>query len=336
MIKSIITNIIKFSFAFIIIYWMIKEGKLDFSIIKTSINYKLAWGTSFIIMFLNLFLTSYRWKLLLEIKSSKKLPITTITRLTWIGVFFSTVLPGIVTGDIVKLVYAKDLDKDLSKTYLLTSALMDRIIGLIGLLFILGVFSIIFYNTLVAKGENVANLIHINFLIFAGIIVFISTLFLPQKIQNAFHHLVEKVPVIGKIISNVFKQTWLIGKSPITLLSCLSLSTLIQTTNIFAFWYLAKPFIKGIDLSLEHAFTFIPLGFITTALPISPAGVGVGHAAFDQLFALFGVTNGASLFNLYLICWISVNLLGSVAYLISKTKYSINDAANFESSVSKS
>jgi hypothetical protein len=96
--------------------------------------------------------TSYRWKLLLEVKSQGKLPGKKIVGLTWIGLLFSSILPGAVTGDVLKVVYARNLDPTLSKTYLITSALMDRIIGLLGLLFLLGFFSIINYKDLVMHG----------------------------------------------------------------------------------------------------------------------------------------------------------------------------------------
>ena len=52
-------------------------------------------------------------------------------------------LPGVVTGDVVKLLYVKDMHKNFSKTYLLTSVFIDRIIGLCGLLFLTGFISIL-------------------------------------------------------------------------------------------------------------------------------------------------------------------------------------------------
>jgi len=330
MIKSMLITSLKFIFAISIIVWMIYNGKLDFSILTSSLQYKTAWAIGFFIMILNILLTTVRWKILLEIKSSTTLRLSTMTRLTWIGVFFSSVLPGIVTGDVVKLVYAKDLDKNLSKTYLLTSALMDRIIGLIGLLLLIGLSSAIYYNTLVAKGEHVANLVHLNFVIFFGVILFILAIILPVKIQNYIHTLLKKIPIVGNLISRVSYAIWDIGKSPKALGYSIAISLVVQTLNVFAFWALATPFIEGTILTFEHALSFIPLGFVTIAIPISPAGIGVGHAAFDQLFSLYGINNGASLFNLYFICWITINLFGVIPYLMSSKKYSVKDASGFD------
>ena len=321
---------LKFIFAISIIVWMIYNGKLDFSILTSSLQYKMAWAIGFFIMILNILLTTIRWKILLEIKSSTTLRLSTMIRLTWIGVFFSSVLPGIVTGDVVKLVYAKDLDKNLSKTYLLTSALMDRIIGLIGLLLLIGLSSAIYYDTLIAKGEHVAHLVHLNFIIFIGVIFFILAIILPAKIQNYLHIGLKKIPAVGNLISRVSSAIWDIGKNPKALGFSIGISLVVQTLNVFAFWALATPFITGTILSFEHALSFIPLGFVTIAIPISPAGIGVGHAAFDQLFSLYGINNGASLFNLYFICWITINLFGVIPYLMSSKKYSIKDASEFD------
>ena len=63
-----------------------------------------------------------------------------------------------------------------------------------------------------------------------------------------------------------------------------------------------------------------PIGILTTALPIAPAGLGIGHVAFDRLYALIGQENGANIFNIYFVSMVAFNLLGSLSYLSIKTK----------------
>ena len=115
-----IKTLAKFVLAIGIIYWLLQKGELDFSLIPKSLKYYWSWIIILLLLVTNILITSWRWKILVEIKSEKKLPIIPVVKLTWIGAFFSSVLPGIVTGDIVKLFYARELDKNLSKTYLLT------------------------------------------------------------------------------------------------------------------------------------------------------------------------------------------------------------------------
>jgi len=50
-------------------------------------------------------------------------------------------------------------------------------------------------------------------------------------------------------------------------------------------------------------------------LPISPAGLGVGHVAFDRLFSMIGLHDGATVFNVYLIGQLTPCLLGVIPYL---------------------
>ena len=97
------------------------------------------------------------------------------------------------------------------------------------------------------------------------------------------------------------------------------MSMVFQANNVSAIYLISAPFFNT-DLSLGKAFTFIPLGLIATAVPISPAGMGVGHAIFGTLFGYYGITGGASLFNLYFLAIVSVNLLGVFPYLFSRKK----------------
>lgn len=89
--------------------------------------------------------------------------------------------------------------------------------------------------------------------------------------------------------------------------------------GILAFWRLTSPF-YDIAIPLRFAFAFMPLGLMAMAIPITPAGLGVGHAIFDTLFSYFGQKNGASLFNLYFITYVFLNLLGCIAYLTSSAQ----------------
>ena len=55
---------------------------------------------------------------------------TKATSLTAIGLFFSSFLPGSVSGDAIKAFYIVNENKQISKTQVFSTILMDRIIGL--------------------------------------------------------------------------------------------------------------------------------------------------------------------------------------------------------------
>ncbi len=315
-----IKTLLKVLFAVAIIWWLFSKGHLDFGMVPKVLERPDLLAVIFGFFFFNIIITSYRWKFLLEIKASRKLPIKKILSLTWVGIFFSTFLPGAVTGDIIKLVYAKDLDKHLNKTFLVTSALFDRIIGMFGLLILMGTTSIIFYSELVATSPQMKPLLFFNFMLCLGMFIFYLTIFIPHHYQLMILHLVEKIPAVGPKIKHLLDQVWLIGRAKKVVLITTAMSTFSQTGSVFAFWFLTKPF-YNVEVAFKYAATFIPIGLITVAIPISPSGAGVGHEAFRQLFESIGVTGGASLFNLFFLALVCFNLVGVIPYLfIGKKK----------------
>ncbi|MBT7610203.1 MAG: flippase-like domain-containing protein [Bacteriovoracaceae bacterium] len=321
-------TILKLVFAGGIIVWLLRSGKLDFNLVSQSLELGYYWLAALFIIICNACLSASRWKVLLEIKTGVKLSYVRFVKMTWIGLFFNSFLPGAVTGDFIKLLYAKDLDNRLTKTYLVTSVLMDRILGLIGLLFLVGSFSLSYYSEIITKSPQISKLMNINLLLFLGAIIFLITLFLPQKTQDLFLNLSLKVPFIGSKIEMTLKQVWLIGKNKLAVLKCLGISLTCQFLNVICFYLLIYQFI-GNAVPLGHAFTFIPLGFVVVAIPISPAGLGVGHVAFQTLFSYFSVEGGASYFNLYFLLMIFNNLFGVIPYLLSSKKHSLTEASQF-------
>ena len=62
----------------------------------------------------------------------------------------------------------------------------------------------------------------------------------------------------------------------------------------------------------------VPLGLLVTAIPVSPAGLGVGQVAFLALFHLAGTSQGANLFTLYMASYVVINLAGAILYLFPR------------------
>jgi hypothetical protein len=122
--------------------------------------------------------------------------------------------------------------------------------------------------------------------------------------------------VIGSNLRKTFEKVWLIGNSKRTVFQALLYSLTIQFISVFVFWLISSPF-YGQEIPLSLLFTFIPAGLIAVAIPIAPAGLGVGHLAFDSLFRYAGIAGGASFFNLFFICNITVNLMGFIPYLLT-------------------
>jgi uncharacterized membrane protein YbhN (UPF0104 family) len=317
--KEILKALLKLIFALLIIYWLFSKGTIDFNLVRTSFDHPWRWVIVLILSIFQAIAAAYRWKTMLEIKSVKKLPLRSVTRIAWIGMFFSSVLPGAVTGDLIKVIYAKALSPNFTKTFLLTSTFLDRVIGLIGLLILLGIFSVFHYSELSNLSPDLTKLIHFNFLLFIGVIGFLIMLFLPKKTQQIVLSLVDKFPFIGHRIVKAFQEVWLLGENQGIIIKAILISIMLHASNITNLWILTSPFFDH-PLALSQMFTFAPIGLMAVAVPITPSGLGIGHAIFNSLFGFFGITKGASLFNIYLVATLIVNLSGAIPYLLSSKK----------------
>jgi hypothetical protein len=192
----------------------------------------------------------------------------------------------------------------------------------------MGIFSIMTYGQLSSKSPIMGHLIKVNFLLFIGAVVFLGWMFSPRKWQEIMLAYSLKLPIIGARVHKTFESVWKFSRSSI--IWGLLLSMLAQSFGIFAFWLITKPFYLT-PIPFVEAFTFIPLGLIAIAIPIAPAGLGVGHAIFDSLFSLFHISKGASLFNLHFLMYVTINLLGVIPYLLSTHKPSDQAMHEFDS-----
>ena len=159
-------------------------------------------------------------------------------------------------------------------------------------------------------------LLDVNYLLAGAVLLSLAVFSFGHRQISALHHSGKKVAfahVWEKLIT-----LWddLVGIKK-KLLKAVALSLLVQFFGVVIFWCLINPFIGG-QMDFVQALAFIPLGLMTLALPVAPSGLGVGHAIFQKLFEYSGIVNGASLFNLYFVVTLCVNLLGAVPYVLSK------------------
>ena len=131
-----------------------------------------------------------------------------------------------------------------------------------------------------------------------------------------------------KFIGNIIEKLEMIWSDLCSiknkLIQILLISILVQTITAITFWFIVSPFIAQ-EFPIQQAMTILPIGMIIISLPIAPAGLGVGHAAFHSLFGYFGIDNGASLFNIYFILVLITNLTGVIQYILSSTKKSMKE-----------
>lgn len=307
-------TILKLAFGFGLLAYLVNSGKVDFKEAIMLLMSPKVGIPVFILFSFSLMISSYRWMRILEFHLEKKLNLPMIVLIQWIGGFFSAALPGVVTGDILKLTFLKKQDAHLSKRYMLFSIFLDRLLGLFALLFLAGVASFVFYIDLVSLSPNFENIIFVNSLLFLAALLALMVFLLPEKLQN----LVLRI-VIQEKIQNTLKHLWSLSQRRLDFFKLFLLSVLSHVFSIGAFHLIN---LNSYETPLPFSFLFstIPLGQVATALPIAPSGLGVGHAAYQTLFMYLHQNNGATLFNNYWIFVTSFYVLGVIPYFFLSHK----------------
>ena len=313
--KNSVKTILKFAFAFGLIFWLIDSGKLNLETFIQAFSNPLRMISGFLVVLFILLLATWRYYLIISEKMETNPSFLKIIKFNWIGNFFNSVLPGSVSGDIVKIFYLRELDPALSKRFLFASVLIDRFVGLFGLIIILGIFSIINYQSLSQLSPDIKTLMDINLALLTGVFLGYFALFffkeLPERMLSPFARFKPFKKLLPKVLDAW--ENLCMFRSRILLLTFISMA--IQAITVMNFWHVVHPFAKG-EFLFRYSFSVVPIGFVAIALPIAPSGLGVGHAVFHKLFSFMGVANGASLFNIYFVLMLIGNLLGVIPYLL--------------------
>jgi uncharacterized protein (TIRG00374 family) len=314
MLKKVLLNLLKASVAAGLLWWLTHSGKLNWDVVADVRRYPLRLLLAFSFCFCSLFLCTWRWRYLLSARATHPQPLLGLFFVNWIGMFFSSVLPGSVTGDVVKIFYVRKRDETFSLPFLLFSCFLDRLMGVTGLVLLMGFFSVLNYSTLIQLSPKLAPLLLFNFLLLAAVIAGLTAFFFfPGVVRRALAEVKRLLPKL-KLLDRVLDLWNDLIAARSQMVWAILLSILVQFFGVVIFYVLVSPqFVT--NLSLDLVLSFIPLGFMAVAIPIAPGGLGVGHAAFESLFAIAGEPNGANFFNMYFLVVMLFNLLGFVPWL---------------------
>jgi uncharacterized membrane protein YbhN (UPF0104 family) len=121
----------------------------------------------------------------------------------------------------------------------------------------------------------------------------------------------------GEILLKAY-DSWISYRNrPGIMLAALSLAITTHICVVSSAIVCAKA-LGVMSMHLYQYYLLVPMGLLTTAIPVAPAGLGVGHVAFGKLFAIGGSNHGAEIFTLFITVQILINLTGIFYYLRSK------------------
>ena len=326
--QPILLNLLKFGFAVLLIVYLVTSGKLDFGDLRLYLDSPLIlvfailqWGFLFVLV------GGLRWYLLLI---GLRLPVafSHVVRLQMIGLFFNVAMPGAVGGDLIKAVYVVRGSKLAGKTSAMLSVLVDRVTGLIGLFLIA---AMVIGTNFAFVWENQA-LRPIVFVVYASVVVTIGgfvLVLLPHEDKDRVGGFLSK-PIIGfSFLKKIYVAMRCYRDRPSILVFAVGLSVINQAFFMWFFWIVAAA-LNGATPPLGPFATVFPIGAFVTSLPIAPAGLGVGHIAFQNLMALIGVAEGANIFNVVTLGMIALNLIGVIPYLLHRGEIKIGNLPSAE------
>lgn len=293
--------------------WLSQSGVLQLSSLRLLVG---SWpilaatlGTWFVV---SVALSSSRWRILLRIVDVE-LGAPRAAALQLMALFFNGVVPGNVGGDLMKNLYVAGKSPRATRKTLLALVLVERLVGLSGLMAMASVIVLCNLPSLLAESSLRAPLIALACMavaLVAGPLALLAGLHL-DSVRRALDRAALWHPLVAKICAALA----LMRTHRTRILQSLGLSMLIHGACMGYFTLLSGIY-GDPGLSLPRVGVLFPLGILSVVLPVSLAGLGVGHLAFEQLFRMVGAANGANVFNLYVIGQLAPSMIGAIPWLL--------------------
>jgi len=298
-----------------ILAFLFRDGDKNHKVLAALSQANPRWIVAAFVGFLVILVSGVtRWKLLLRVQGIV-ISWWRIAALFMIGVFFNPFLPGAVGGDVAKVFYLLK-ETPGKRPAALLAVLMDRIMGLLGLILIAGVVIVLRYHWLTQNAAT-AGLLYTLLAIFAGSGGFIVISFAITGL-GLVDKLPQWMPLRAKLVEmsvayNQYGKAW--GTSLVALALCLP----IHLTSFTLVYCVAQAFPESAGRgSLLDYWGFMPIVNTIISVPISIGGMGVREGLIVQLLGNLCQVPEATALSIsltgafVLLLW---SLVGGVVYL---------------------
>jgi uncharacterized membrane protein YbhN (UPF0104 family) len=239
----------------------------------------------------SILITFVRWFILVR---ALDLPFTlwNALRLGMIGYYLSTFLPGSVGGDIIKATYiAREQSR---RTAAVASVLIDRAIGLLGLIWLVALIGGTFWATgylediviSAAAARTLQVIVSIALGCLVGSLLFWFLLgVLPNHRAERFAGRLTRIPKVGHSLAEFWRAVWMYRCRGRSVGLALLLSLVGHVGFVSTFYFAARTLHRADEIpSLEAHFLIVPVGMSIQAGFPAPGGVGGGEIAYGELY----------------------------------------------------
>jgi hypothetical protein len=239
----------------------------------------------------------------------------TSIRLTYVGAFFDTFMITSVGGDAIKAIYlAREAPRN-RRVEAVSVLVLDRLMGLIGLLFLALAVSSLEFRNLAANPETawmIKFLIIVPCLLLVGTAMLLSeTVYMSAPMQLALRHL-----PMGAVLSRAYGSLQKFRDRPGVLVRAFLLSLVVHCFGVLTGYI----FVLMGYFDAEPGRFSVALLICNFACSFAPfAGIGIGQAVYDPLFEKVArMTFGWVLATVMQAAILLAKAPGFVAWLLSR------------------
>jgi uncharacterized membrane protein YbhN (UPF0104 family) len=293
--------VLKLAVAAAIVAFLVATDRLSLEPLWAMAEHPWAWLGLLVAQLLILQLGILRWWVLLRAIQGpeKRTPYRRLLVISWIGFFFGLVAPSSIAIDVTRYGY---LQRDgVARADIIASLLLDRLCGLVGIVALAAVCS----HGAVAALFGVHTWLIAAAAAAAAVLLWIALVALRHRLALAGP--IDRLRVALRAAAAAKLSTAI----------AFALGLLAHVLKALSFFLLL--WALEVPLTLSTFFSFGPAGLLVEALPLTPNGLGTAHLAFERFFALHGITEGASLFNVYFFTRVLISLLGGALWLATRS-----------------
>jgi len=245
-------------------------------------------------------ISAWRWQRLLQVQHVS-VSFTHLTGSFLVATFVNNFLPSNIGGDVIRI---RDTAAATgSRTRATTIILLDRVIGLFGLVFVAALGATI--ATELGDTEPF-NPTWLWLGLAAGSVGFVVVLLSPRLVGRLLTPLrVFHQEWVGLQISRLVHALEKFAQAPWALLQCFTGSLLSQ--GVIVCFYSAIAYAMHVPIPAVHLAVLIPMSFVVQMLPLSVNGFGVRESIFVFYFARLGLPRESA---------IALSLLGAAMVML--------------------
>ena len=296
-----------------LITWLIRSGSLKMGALSIFVERPVLLVADIALFLFGVLMGALRWRALLVLTGAK-VPLGRAIQLQLTALFFNVVIPGNVGGDVVKALYVARDEEPSKRTAILLIVFVERLVGLAALVLVACIVGILRGPLLWQTPELRQLVMAVAFLGACTVIGPALFVLFMRRAGDRLEAWTSGTTAIARLAGRLVAAARLLSAGPKQLVIALTLSMLTHAGTMAFFASIARV-ITQVDVPFSSVATIFPLGILTMVIPIAPAGLGVGHVAFERLFSMIGLHDGATVFNIFLIGQLTPCLLGVFPYL---------------------